>query len=193
MPGYGIKALIIIQDISQLHKIYGKDESVLSTCPIKMAFAPSKMDTAELLSRMTGITTVQKEAVTKSGTIHSPSLKHVSISSQEIQRPLMTADEILKLKSAVKDKDGRMLEPGEMLIFNAGHSPIFGTQILFFEDPEFNRQTQISPPLTSDILVMEEIENDMEIESDDSSFFDSENFENAQKPTKQLETESQED
>ena len=152
MPGYGIKVLIIIQDISQLHKTYGKDESILSTCNIKMAFAPSKMDTAELLSRMTGITTVRKEAVTKSGNIHSPSLKNVSISTQEIQRPLMTADEILKLKSSVKDKDGRMLEPGEMLIFIAGQSPIHGTQILFFEDPEFNRQSQISPPLISHVL-----------------------------------------
>jgi type IV secretion system protein VirD4 len=148
MPGYGIKALIIVQDISQLYNTYGKDESILSTCNIKMAFAPSKMDTAELLSRMTGITTVYKQAVTKSGNIHSPSLKNVSISTQEIQRPLMTADEILKLKSPVKNKDGRILEPGEMLIFIAGQSPIYGTQILYFEDAEFNRQTQIAPPLT---------------------------------------------
>jgi type IV secretion system protein VirD4 len=151
MPGYGIKALIIIQDISQLHRVYGKDESILSTCNIKMAFAPSKMDTAELLSRMTGITTVKKEAVTKSGGIHSPALKHVSISTQEIQRPLMTADEILKLKSPVKDKEGRILEPGEMLIFISGQSPIYGTQILYFEDQQFLRQTQILPPLTSQI------------------------------------------
>lgn len=167
MPGYGIKALIIVQDISQLHNTYGKDESILSTCNIKMAFAPSKMDTAELLSRMTGITTVQKEAVTKSGGIHSPTLKHVSISTQEIQRPLMTADEILKLKSAVKDKNGRILEPGEMLIFVAGHSPIYGTQILYFEDPEFNRLTQISPPLTSQVMQIPEepeIETQGEIE-----------------------------
>ncbi|MBU1386944.1 MAG: type IV secretory system conjugative DNA transfer family protein [Proteobacteria bacterium] len=152
MPGYGIKALIIIQDISQLHRTYSKDESILSTCNIKMAFAPSKMDTAELLSRMTGTTTVKKEALTKSGGIHSPTLKHVSISTQEIQRPLMTADEILKLKSAIKDKDGMILEPGEMLIFIAGQSPIYGTQILFFDDPDFLRQTQISPPLSSESL-----------------------------------------
>lgn len=152
MPGYGIKALIIVQDISQLFNTYGKDESILSTCNIKMALAPSKMDTAELLSRMTGVTTVQKQAVTKSGGMHSPTLKHVSISTQEIQRPLMTADEILKLKSAVKDKDGRILEPGVMLIFVAGYSPIYGMQVLFFEDPEFHRQTQIAPPLCSQVL-----------------------------------------
>ncbi|MBU2431959.1 MAG: type IV secretory system conjugative DNA transfer family protein, partial [Proteobacteria bacterium] len=153
MPGYGIKCLIIIQDISQLFKTYGKDESILSTCNIKMALAPSKMDTAELLSRMTGITTIRKEAITKSGKVHSPTLHHVSVSTQEIQRPLMTADEILKLKSAVKDKNGRILEPGEMLIFIAGHSPIYGTQILYFEDPDFKHQTQISPPLVSDYLL----------------------------------------
>jgi len=191
MPGYGIKALLIVQDISQLHNTYGRTESILSTCNIKMALAPSKMDTAELLSRMTGITTVQKEAVTKSGGINSPSLKHVSISTQEIQRPLMTADEILKLKSALKDKDGRILEPGEMLIFIAGHSPIYGTQILYFEDPEFNQQTKISPPLNSDELHFEEMEDDIENDSDDSSFYDSDNFESNQEITEQLETVSQ--
>ncbi|MCP3876125.1 MAG: type IV secretory system conjugative DNA transfer family protein [Desulfobacteraceae bacterium] len=168
MPGYGIKSLIIVQDISQLHRTYGKDESILSTCGIKMAFAPSKMDTAELLSRMTGITTVKKEAVTKSGGIHSPTLKHVSISTQEIQRPLMTADEILKLKSAIKDKDGRILEPGEMLIFIAGQSPIHGTQILFFEDPQFLRQTQIASPLTSEVLLSSQ--PDFKIDKDPSFY-----------------------
>lgn len=153
MPGYGIKALIIVQDISQIFNTYGKDESILSTCSIKMAFAPSKPDTAEYLSKWTGLTTIQKQAVTKSGSVHSPTLKHVSVSTQEVQRPLMTTDEILKLKSAVKDKSGKILSPGEMLIFVAGHAPIFGTQILFFEDSNFLKQTQISPPLTSDILM----------------------------------------
>ncbi len=169
MPGYGIKALIIIQDISQLHNTYGKEESILSTCNIKMAFAPSKLNTAELLSRMTGVTTVKKEAITKSGGIHSPTLKHVSISTQEIQRPLLTADEILKLKSAVKDKNGRILEPGEMLIFVAGHSPIMGTQILYFEDPDFLRQTQLVPPLGSDVFLADdnEIEFDINVADDD--------------------------
>lgn len=152
MPQYGIKALLIVQDISQLLNTYGRDESILSTCNIKMALAPNKMDTAELLSRMTGITTVKKEAITRSGGTMSIRLKNVSISTQEVQRPLMTADEILKLKSAVKDKEGRILEPGDMLIFVAGHSPIFGSQILYFEDPEFDQQTRISPPYNSTVL-----------------------------------------
>jgi type IV secretion system protein VirD4 len=117
-----------------------------------MALAPSKMDTAELLSRMTGITTVKKEAITRSGGTMSIRLKNVSISTQEVQRPLMTPDEILKLRSAVKDKDGRILEPGDMLIFVAGHSPIFGSQILYFEDPEFDQQTRITPPYHSTVL-----------------------------------------
>lgn len=152
MPQYGIKALLIVQDISQLLNAYGKDESILSTCNIKMALAPSKMDTAELLSRMTGITTVKKEAITRSGGTMSIRLKNVSISTQEVQRPLMTPDEILKLRSAVKDKDGRILEPGDMLIFISGYSPIFGSQILYFEDPEFEQQTRIAPPYHSTVL-----------------------------------------
>ena len=156
MPGYGIKALIIIQDISQLNNVYGKDESILSTCNIKMALAPAKVETAELLSRMTGITTVEKTAITRSGGVNAVSLKNVSISAQEVQRPLMTADEILKLKSAKKDKNGQVLESGDMLIFIAGNSPILGDQILYFQDPKFQRQTEIVPPLASDILSYKE-------------------------------------
>jgi type IV secretion system protein VirD4 len=58
IAGYGLKALLITQDLSQLTKAYSKDESILSNCHIRIAFAPNKIETAELLSKMSGASTV---------------------------------------------------------------------------------------------------------------------------------------
>jgi len=45
-PGYGIKAFLIVQDLSQLYAAYGRDESIISNCDIRVAYAPNKVETA---------------------------------------------------------------------------------------------------------------------------------------------------
>ena len=64
LPGYGIKAYLIAQDINQLYAQYGRDEAITSTCHVQCAFAPNRIETAEHLSKLTGQTTVVKEQVT---------------------------------------------------------------------------------------------------------------------------------
>jgi type IV secretion system protein VirD4 len=61
LPGYGIKAYLIAQDINQLYAHYGRDEAITSTCHVQCAFAPNRIETAEHLSKLTGQTTVVKE------------------------------------------------------------------------------------------------------------------------------------
>ena len=56
--GYGVKAYLIVQGLEQLYAAYGRDESIVGNCHIRVAFAPNKIETAELLSKMTGTTTV---------------------------------------------------------------------------------------------------------------------------------------
>ena len=73
IAGYGIKAYLIAQDIAQLWGAYGKDESILSNCHIRIAYAPNKIETAEWLSRMAGTATIVKEDVTTSGKRFGPS------------------------------------------------------------------------------------------------------------------------
>lgn len=63
IAGYGIKAYLITQDIAQLHREYGKDESIVSNCHIRIAYAPNKAETAEMLSRVLGTTTINKKSV----------------------------------------------------------------------------------------------------------------------------------
>ncbi|MDN5071434.1 type IV secretory system conjugative DNA transfer family protein [Aliarcobacter butzleri] len=152
IAGYGIKAYIIIQDLPQLHNLYGKDESIISNCHNRVAFAPNKIETADALSRMSGITTVIKKSITSSGNRTAVLLGNVSETLQEVQRPLMTADEVLRIKPAKKDKQGNIIEPGDMLIFISGESPIYGRQILFFKDPVFLERSKVTLDIkTSDI------------------------------------------
>lgn len=151
IAGYGLKAYLIIQDISQLHTAYGKDESIFSNCHVRVAYAPNKVETAELLSKMAGTTTIVKRSHSISGgTLGGKS--SVSSSTQETQRPLLTADEAMRLPAARKDAAGNVLESGDMLIFTAGHAPIYGKQILYFLDPTFSARAQIPAPWRSDVI-----------------------------------------
>ncbi|CAA6814694.1 MAG: Type IV secretion system protein VirD4 [uncultured Sulfurovum sp.] len=144
MGGYGIKAYIIIQDITQLYEAYGKDESILSNCHIRIAYAPNKVETAELLSKMSGTTTVVKSYTTTSGNRVSVMLGQVTESLQEISRPLLTPDECMRLPGAKKDINGQVIEGGDMLIFIAGQAPIYGKQILFFKDQVFLDRSKVT-------------------------------------------------
>jgi len=153
MAGYGIKAYLICQDLTQLTKAYGKDESVISNCHIRIAYAPNKIETAELLSKYTGVTTVRKATRSYSGSRLNPFLMHVMAAEQETQRALLTADECLRIPGPEKSPDGsKILVPGDMLILPAGAPPIYGKQILYFKDPVFDGRSRIPPPERTDAI-----------------------------------------
>jgi len=152
IAGYGMKAYLITQDVQQLYHAYTNYESIISNCHIRVAYAPTKVETAEWLSKMTGQTTVIKEQVSTSGKRFGMVLEQVSRSYQEVQRPLMTPDEIGRLPAADKDREGNIMRPGEMLIFVAGNPVIRGRQILYFLDPVFSKRSRITPPKTSDVV-----------------------------------------
>ena len=78
IAGYGIKAYLIMQDMSQLWGAYGKDESILSNCHVRIAYAPNRVETAEWLSRMAGTATIVTENITESGKRFGAMLTQVS-------------------------------------------------------------------------------------------------------------------
>jgi type IV secretion system protein VirD4 len=151
IAGYGLKAYLIIQDISQLWTAYGKDESIFSNCHVRIAYAPNKVETAELLSKMSGTATIVKQSHSYSGSLFGAQ-NNISTSTQETQRPLLTADEVMRLPAARKDAKGNVTEPGDMLVFMAGQTPIYGKQILYFMDPTFSARAKIPAPHRSDVL-----------------------------------------
>lgn len=152
MAGYGIQSYLIVQDLQQLLAVYGREESLLGNCHVRICFAPNKIETAELVSKMAGQQTVVRRQTSLSGKRTSVRLANASESISEVQRPLMTPDEAMRLPSAIKE-GGQIVEPGHMLIFVAGHPPIYGAQPLYFRDPAFDARSKIPPPAQSDCLL----------------------------------------
>ena len=135
--GYGIKAYLIAQDLSQLYAAYGRDESIVSNCAVRVAFTPNKIETARLLSEMAGVATVRHQHRTRSAS-------QVSVSEPENQRPLLTADEAMRL-------------PGDAaLIFVSGAPAIYGTKIRYYLDADFSQRAKIAPPRFSDRIEHED-------------------------------------
>ena len=145
IAGYGGKVYIIVQDITQLKAVYGKDNALMANCHVRIAYAPNTIETAKTLSDMTGKTTVVEEKVSLSGS-RSGHMKNASVNMTETARPLLTPDECMRLPGAEKDSQGKVLKPGDMLIFTAGQSPIYGRQILYFFDPVFSVRSKVPVP-----------------------------------------------
>ncbi|MBA3915823.1 MAG: type IV secretory system conjugative DNA transfer family protein [Acidobacteriales bacterium] len=149
MAGFGLKAYLITQDIRQIVDEYGPNESIVSNCQVRIAFAPNQYDTAELLSKMAGTRTIRKASFNFSGSRMSPALNQMSKHMDEIERPLMTPDEIMRLRPPKKKGEGDheiIIAPGDMLIFVSGHYPIYGKQMLYFFDPILRSRVEISTP-----------------------------------------------
>ena len=151
LAGYGIRFYIICQDFAQLQNSeigYGKEEAITSNCHITNCFQPVKMETAEHISKMTGTTTIVKESITESGTKFGM-LQNISKTMNEVSRPLMTPDEVMRMPPALKQGD-RVIEGGDMLIMIAGVPCIYGKQMPYFLDPVCRARSAVDPPESSD-------------------------------------------
>lgn len=155
VAGYGIKCYLICQDINQLKSRetgYGQDETITSNCHIQNACPPNRIETAEHLSRLTGQTTVVKEQITTSGHRVSPVLGHVSRTFQEVQRPLLTPDECLRIPGPKKSPTGEIKTAGDMVVYVSGYPAIYGKQVLYFQEKEFLKRSSTPAPQTTDII-----------------------------------------
>ena len=136
MAGYGLKAYLITQDVAQLAAAYGgssgRDETIMANCHVQVAFAPNRIETMELLSKLAGTTTIRNETKSFSGGRVGVRM-HVMQNVQETERPLLTPDE------------ARRLPTDDMLIFVAGNAPIYGSKIKYYEDPTFKKRAEIAP------------------------------------------------
>jgi type IV secretion system protein VirD4 len=156
VAGYGIKCYLICQDLNQLKSRetgYGPDETITSNCHVQNAFPPNRVETAEHLSRLTGQTTVVKEQITTSGRRTAAMLGQVSRTFQEVQRPLLTPDECLRMPGPRKNADGHIEAAGDMVVYVAGFPAIYGKQPLYFQDPVFQARAAVPAPAASDRLV----------------------------------------
>lgn len=153
IAGYGMKAYLITQDMSQLFNAYGKDESISSNCHIHIWYAPLKVDTAEIMSKKIGTATVVKKNVSISG---SGLKKSRSESWNEVARPLLNADECMHLPAPIKE-NGDIKKAGDMVITLAGSSPIYGVQGLYFKNKTLLKRAQIDSPSATAILISDKL------------------------------------
>jgi type IV secretion system protein VirD4 len=137
IAGYGLKALLIVQDLTQLFAAYGKDESIVSNCHIRIAYAPNKIETAELLSKMSGTATVSHTQNQYSGNRLSIMLQNVNTNEQIVQRPLLTPDECLRLPA------------DDELVFVAGHSPVYCQKIKYYQDSALAERIKLGAASTT--------------------------------------------
>ena len=137
--GYGVKAYLVVQDLAQLFSAYGRDEAIVANCHIRVAFAPNNVQTAELLSKMTGTTTV----VDKTGAGRARQKRAHA-------RPLLTADECMRLRLPERDARTGRMRPGDSLIFVAGQPPVYGQQIVYFTDRVLAARAAIKAPSQRD-------------------------------------------
>jgi type IV secretion system protein VirD4 len=133
VAGYGIKACLIAQDLSQIHAAYGHDEAITSNCHTRIAFTPNRIETARLLSQMTGETTVRHAHKTVSNA-------GASVSEPEVARPLITPDEVMRMGV------------NEALIFTSGRPAIRARKLRYYADAIFKELAAIAAPAQSDRL-----------------------------------------
>lgn len=154
VAGYGIKCYLVVQDMQQLYEAYGQYESIVSNCHIQNAFPPNNVKTAEHLSKLTGQTTIVKEAITVSGKRGAGFMSQASRTMQEVQRPLLTVDESIRMPGPVKDAEGQIKSSGDMVIYASGFPAIYGVQPLFFQDLAFQARSKVPAPNKTDKLLM---------------------------------------
>ncbi len=121
--GYGIKICIVAQDVNQLNKEYTKDNSIGSNCHIHIYFTPnldSGGATADSISKSLG-----KKTITTVSHSDGGGLGKGSNTENFTGRELMTADEVSHMSSERE------------LVFVAGHRPIFGKKLRYYEQEIF--------------------------------------------------------
>ncbi|MEE4208687.1 MAG: type IV secretory system conjugative DNA transfer family protein [Parvularcula sp.] len=134
MAGFGIQLWGIVQDLSQLKRIYGDGwETFIGNSGVLQYFGSRDQMTAEYFSKLCGVTTVTSfgESISRaisSGAGGSSSSETTGTSTSSAQRNLAYPDELMTL-------------PGNrQLLLVENHNPIPATKIPWFEDPALRKK-----------------------------------------------------
>ena len=96
MAGYGLKAYTVVQDIEQLRAAYGREENIMSNSHVQVAYAANKIETAELLSKLTGVETSRHRTKDPSRGLGDLSPR-MTERMQAQGRPLLKPDEVMRM------------------------------------------------------------------------------------------------
>lgn len=151
--GYGIKACVVCQDQKQLNSAYGKDNSIISNCHIKIYFTPTHdSETAPCISKLLGKKTISNESRSQQG-----SLFKGSTTTSSIARDLMEPDEVLKIPFKKE------------LIFIAGHKPVYGNKLMWYKHDFFLRKKGIAPLFSDTASVISDFKSLFDVHAAESA------------------------
>jgi type IV secretion system protein VirD4 len=126
MAGYGIKALLVTQDLPALEDVYGQQNALWGNTDLKIFYAPTNDLTAKRISEnLMGRGTIDHPVESRQDGLlgrHSVSLQHVA-------RPLLTTDEVMEL------------DPRLAILRRSGVKPILATKVNYRVDPEFQQRS----------------------------------------------------
>ncbi len=133
MAGYNLRLLPIIQSLSQLHAVYGKEvaRTIVTNHAMQIVYAPREQQDANEYSEMLGYRTVRKNSRSKG--------RETSISESDEKRPLMLPQE---LKDLGFDR--------EILFYERLSGPVLCDKIRYYEDPYF--MPRLLPPADVPLL-----------------------------------------
>ena len=132
--GFGIHYFLIFQSLNQLNKIYTKDHSFLAHCRNTIIYAPGtgEYESAELFSKILGKESISRTNISYSGGKAQVGYSNKNISSQDQERNLMNADEIMKLPL------------DQFILLCQGQPPYIGKKNVYYEDALF--KARLLPP-----------------------------------------------
>jgi type IV secretion system protein VirD4 len=131
LPGYNVRALVIVQSHSQLVEKYGVDgaKSLRKMLAARIVYPPKEYDDAESISKELGTTTVRQKSFSRP--LWGSRSPTVSISEQP--RRLLLPQEITNLGA------------GRMILFYEGLRPVLARRITYWQDPVFAKRV-LPPP-----------------------------------------------
>jgi len=125
MRGYGMKALLVTQDLPQLEETYGDNTAIWGNTDVKIFHAPTNDLTAKRISEnLIGRGTMVNPVESKQSGV----LGRHTVSVQHVARPLLTTDEVMEL-------DGR-----KEIVRLSGVKPILADKCNYLTDWEFARR-----------------------------------------------------
>lgn len=134
MAGYGIRSFLIAQDLKQINNAYGKDNSIMGNCHIRVTYGALDEETATTVSNLLGEATVERAQVNFSGGRFAPLRGHVMETIAESERALMTRGDLLTL-------------PGDdVIIMVGGMSPYRGKKVKYYQDDRFSDRKDMGAP-----------------------------------------------
>jgi type IV secretion system protein VirD4 len=128
--GFGIHYFLIFQSLNQLNKIYTKDHAFLAHCRNSIFFAPGagELESAELISKICGRESISKANISYSGNRGALGYNSSNLSSQDQERNLINADEIIKLPL------------DQFILICQGMPPYIGKKNVYYEDTVFKKR-----------------------------------------------------